>query len=257
MSSNDWKNLSSAKNPKFNQQYAELISLFEKHQHSNGKDNDLKANSGMLNAIALFVIERFRTEEEWMNKLSYPLEKHHLHSHEQFAEELSQTIESNSVHNIEKIMNLLEKLIQNHISKDDQSLFRWLDQSHHLENTNIFKVCSFCKKEWQTLDTFLADPFIHFDGYQPDFDHSSRGLLLFTHTDLACCTTMAIEAIRFFSLTPEKIEDLTFKPGIEDCPAHCLSPTSIETCNNMNCKGTQIRRLIKLMLKRKEELLKK
>ncbi len=66
----------------------------------------------------------------------------------------------------------------------------------------MFKRCSFCGKQWQTREEFLADHDLHLEGYQWDSLQVTNGLpaegmLVFTHTNMQCGTSLAVAARNF------------------------------------------------------------
>ncbi len=239
-------------NPQIDQQHKNLFELLDSSYFKDSK------TSKTLGALALFSAERFKKEEELMKKFQYPNIREHLKFHEDFALEFSsaiEAIENNQSISNETAQSLLKRLITEHIIKDDINLFKWLTQSNHSCNL-IFKTCPFCQTSWNKLDDFLKDKSLIFEGYQPDFEKSSQGLLLFTHQSETCCTTMSISIESLFSLENFKIEDAHFTPGGDDCPGHCLQTKNLQSCNNMQCKGRQTRQLIIRMIERKNELMK-
>ncbi len=67
-----------------------------------------------------------------------------------------------------------------------------------LQQTSAFKQCPLCGKVWNTIDEFLSDKELHLNGYQGNMkrllDGRERfGLLLFTHCNEQCGTTLAFE----------------------------------------------------------------
>ena len=70
-----------------------------------------------------------------------------------------------------------------------------------------FKRCSLCSHEWKTREDFLNDRHNRFDGYQCALDRvreglPAEGLLIFTHCQGRCGTSLAILASRFKAEIP-------------------------------------------------------
>jgi hypothetical protein len=66
----------------------------------------------------------------------------------------------------------------------------------------MFKRCSFCGKQWETREEFLADNALRLEGYQWDSLQVANGLpaegmLVFTHAEPQCGTSLAVAARNF------------------------------------------------------------
>jgi tRNA U54 and U55 pseudouridine synthase Pus10 len=65
--------------------------------------------------------------------------------------------------------------------------------------TIMFKQCSFCGKQWNTREEFLADGTLRLEGYQWDSlkvvaGFPPDGMLVFTHSVDQCGTSLALAA---------------------------------------------------------------
>jgi predicted amidophosphoribosyltransferase len=65
-----------------------------------------------------------------------------------------------------------------------------------------FKRCPFCGREWETREDFLSDCHNRLNGYQCNSGRIRSGervdgMLVFTHYDEHCGTTLAVPAARF------------------------------------------------------------
>ena len=66
----------------------------------------------------------------------------------------------------------------------------------------MFKRCTFCGKQWETREDFLADNELRLDGYQWDSmqvvsGFPPEGMLVFTHSIVQCGTSLAVAAQNF------------------------------------------------------------
>ncbi len=88
------------------------------------------------------------------------------------------------------------------------------------ESAQHFKQCTLCGTVWRTKDDFLRDPDLLLNGYQftsLNFRNSHRGgVLLFTHRNQTCGTTLAVYA----QILKERF------PGPESGGAECRSPSA-------------------------------
>ena len=92
-----------------------------------------------------------------------------------------------------------------------------------------FKTCPMCAKVWDCRDSFLDDPELTFNGYQPNFGIIEQGLFYFTHVHPACGSTMAIEAEMFLSL----FQGERYKENrqlSEECSRQCLDRDKLDRC---------------------------
>ena len=106
--------------------------------------------------------------------------------------------------------------------------------------------CTLCKSDWDTLDRFLEDNSLLFNGYQPYPNKPEKGLFLFTHKSDSCGTTLSLKVQKFKKLSDESTKFSMFVIGKEDdCEGHCLDGNDLSTCNSKNCPGTDVRKLIK------------
>ena len=109
-----------------------------------------------------------------------------------------------------------------------------------------FKRCGHCGNEWATRDDFLADPAVHLDGYQANFENLQAGLFLFTHRIASCGTTMALRAEEFTDLHSGPIFAKSLR-GAPECPKLCSRSRSFEPCP-LECECAFVRDVLQKVL---------
>lgn len=97
-------------------------------------------------------------------------------------------------------------------------------------NESHFKTCPMCKSTWRSMDSFLDDPHLSFNGYQSNFDVLEEGIYFFTHNTQECGSTMGLRVGDFFSLYsgPKYPES---KQLSRDCPRYCLDKNNLNRCS--------------------------
>lgn len=108
-----------------------------------------------------------------------------------------------------------------------------------MAESGVFKHCAICDRHWPSRDAFLADPQIHYIGYQPHFKALTTGFFFFNHD---CKATLALEVMLFRDLYDGPVFQ-TPKTGDKDCPGHCLQWTNTDACPNA-CECAFVRELI-------------
>ena len=110
-----------------------------------------------------------------------------------------------------------------------------------------FKVCSLCKKDWESRNDFLNDPVIKIIGYIANFEYLEKGLLLFNHNAEGCGTTLVAEIADFMDIYSGPIysESLT---GSEECPEYCLDKDNLDECS-AKCAHSHVREIIQIVKK--------
>lgn len=93
----------------------------------------------------------------------------------------------------------------------------------------VFKTCPMCGKEWLSQDSFLDDPDLNFNGYQPDFDTLEQGIFFFTHEIPSCGSTLALQAESFLPLYPGRKYQEN-KQLSEECPQKCFNREDLDRC---------------------------
>lgn len=57
-----------------------------------------------------------------------------------------------------------------------------------------------CQATWETRESFLNDPALSFNGYQPDYGVYGQGFFYFTHNINCCGSTMSLDVENFLCL---------------------------------------------------------
>lgn len=98
------------------------------------------------------------------------------------------------------------------------------------KTNQIFKTCPMCGTEWDSLESFLADPHLYFNGYQANFGVVNEGIFFFTHDTKHCGSTMGIKVRTFASLfSGERF--MESKKATKSCPLYCLDYNNLERCD--------------------------
>ncbi len=111
----------------------------------------------------------------------------------------------------------------------------------------VFKSCTNCPVEWQTLDDFLADPELVLAGYQVAFEDLEGGLFYFNHMHSNCGTTLAIPVKEFTGLS-----NLPFlvprgvQPGGK-CSGSCVRKGDLTPCP-LACECVWVREVMHVIL---------
>jgi hypothetical protein len=107
---------------------------------------------------------------------------------------------------------------------------------------NAFKTCTNCGHIWQTMEDFLSDQTLQLAGYQAHFDDLLGGLILFTHAQEDCYTTLAIEVRQFTSLTRRPILNVrTHQP--DGCKEICMREGTFDPCP-IKCECSWVREIL-------------
>ena len=109
----------------------------------------------------------------------------------------------------------------------------------------IFKTCPMCSKDWGCRETFLDDPELNFNGYQPNFGAIEQGLFYFTHEHAVCGSTMALKAEIFFSLY-NGTKYLENKQLSEECSRKCLDQKELDRCQ-AHCEFAYVREVSQII----------
>lgn len=91
------------------------------------------------------------------------------------------------------------------------------------KSATIFKTCPCCATEWPTKSTLLSDPSLKLHGYQRSYKNREVGVLLFTHLNPSCGSTMALDVSEFSDLFTgaNYCVDKALSP---ECPRYCVDP---------------------------------
>lgn len=112
----------------------------------------------------------------------------------------------------------------------------------------IFKKCPMCQAIWVTRESFLSDPDLQFNGYQPDFDLLRQGLFYFTHNTHGCGSTMILEVEHFLPLhSGEQYEES--KRASDECLCLCQDQTNLNRCD-ASCKNAFAREVSQIIKNR-------
>lgn len=91
------------------------------------------------------------------------------------------------------------------------------------KSETIFKICPCCATEWPTKSKLLSDPSLKLHGYQRSYKNRETGLLLFTHLNPSCGSTMGLAVSEFSDLyTGDNY--CVGKALSPECPRDCADP---------------------------------
>lgn len=119
-----------------------------------------------------------------------------------------------------------------------------------------FKQCRVCQHCWNELSDLVKDRSLDIAGYQASFKSVEEGLILFTHLDDNCHSTLAVKA--------KELKELYFGPaflvhntGKADCKGHCLDSSDLEPCA-AECDMRWVREVLQVLRSHEmpEDLLK-
>ena len=119
---------------------------------------------------------------------------------------------------------------------------------NNTSHSSAFKVCPMCAFRWTDRSSFLADPTLHYNGYQADFEDEEKGLFYFTHHTPECGSTMTIEAKHFLSLYSGAHYEHTLRLS-NQCPRFCLESSELRRCPN-DCRHAFVREVSQILLDR-------
>lgn len=111
----------------------------------------------------------------------------------------------------------------------------------------MFKICTSCKYEWKTLESFIGDHRLMLNGYQVNFGDPLNGFFLFTHQIPSCQSTISIPVNKFIPIARQQLVVQHFIPGLGACPKLCLEEKNLSTCPNKECPGSRIRELLNVI----------
>jgi len=98
------------------------------------------------------------------------------------------------------------------------------------DSDTSFKTCPMCNTEWQSMEEFLADPTLSFNGYQANLGLLDEGIFFFTHDTKACGSTMGSKVRTFVSLFSGKKYSGS-KALSKKCPRYCFDQSNLERCD--------------------------
>jgi len=114
-----------------------------------------------------------------------------------------------------------------------------------IEKVEIFKTCPMCAKKWICRDTFLDDPDLVFNGYQPNFGILEQGLFYFTHKHAVCGSTMVLKAEMFLSLY-DGVRYCENRYMLPDCTKKCIDRRQLERCS-AHCERAFVREVSQII----------
>ena len=120
------------------------------------------------------------------------------------------------------------------------------------EKEQVFKTCPMCGKAWLCRDSFLDDPELNFNGYQPNFNTIEQGIFYFTHEISPCGSTMALKAEIFFPLY-EGVKYWENKQLSEECTRKCLNRQDLDRCP-AHCQFAFVREVSQIIKDRSHRL---
>lgn len=111
-----------------------------------------------------------------------------------------------------------------------------------------FKTCPMCGSNWNSLEEFLKDRHLIFNGYQANFGELDQGIFFFTHEVEECGSTMGLKVRDFTPLfsgpTYGRSRQLS-----SDCPRYCLDKNNLSRCN-AHCENAFAREIAQQIKKR-------
>ncbi len=110
---------------------------------------------------------------------------------------------------------------------------------------SLFKTCPMCNKTWESMDAFLADPHLRFNGYQPNFGELEQGIFFFTHDSELCGSTIGLRVTTFAPLYAGP-RHTSSKQLSNDCPRYCLDSRNLKRCN-AHCENAFAREIAQII----------
>ena len=116
------------------------------------------------------------------------------------------------------------------------------------EQVEEFKSCRVCGEVWRDISDFILDPALRVEGYQACFANPPMGLVMVTHCNDDCGTTLAIKAQELKALYngPEHLQRHT---GGERCHSYCLQHNILEECD-VDCDMAWARQALQWLRRR-------
>ena len=113
------------------------------------------------------------------------------------------------------------------------------------EKYPTFKTCQMCGAEWRSMESFLADPHLYFNGYQANFDDLDEGIFFFTHDIEPCGSTMGLK-VRTFDSLYSGIQHKENKRFSKECPLYCSEHNNLDRCS-AHCKNAFVREISQII----------
>lgn len=114
-------------------------------------------------------------------------------------------------------------------------------------DNEYFEVCTLCQHDWDTLDDFLHDNSLDFNGYQANFKRPGKGIFFFTHLKDDCKSTISVNANNFYPVLEGEVSEREFAIHGQNCPGFCADKSNLNDCKNEICPGSFIRNLIGIL----------
>lgn len=118
----------------------------------------------------------------------------------------------------------------------------------------IFKICPMCSEMWISMDAFLEDPSLVYNGYQANFGTIELGFFYFTHDTAECGSTMVIKTQPFLSLYSGR-RYTGIKTLSKECPRLCLNRTKLKRCQ-AQCEYAFVREVSQIIMDRAQKTVK-
>ncbi|MDK9698827.1 MAG: hypothetical protein OEM52_01575 [bacterium] len=108
-----------------------------------------------------------------------------------------------------------------------------------------FKQCRVCQHCWNELSDLVKDRSLDIAGYQASFKSVEEGLILFTHLDENCHSTLAVKAGELKQLY-QGTTFLVRNTGKVSCEGRCLNSNDIEPCA-AECDMRWVREVLQIL----------
>ncbi len=109
-------------------------------------------------------------------------------------------------------------------------------------NSSFYKSCPKCGTRWESLDAFLKDQDLRFNGYQEGLNRLYGGLFLFTHEACGCGSTIALPIGDFLPRIKSATAEKDQKPLLKQAAAPEEAGFSSQSSTGQEGKRTVPRR---------------
>ena len=108
-----------------------------------------------------------------------------------------------------------------------------------------FKTCSKCGKIWNSISDYILDKTLVINGYQANFVQPENGLILATHHEYDCDSTLSVYAQSIRHLSASETYQ-TLNKGKDTCKMLCVDQGNLEYCG-AECSMAWVREVIQYM----------